>query len=342
MPIFKGLISEVKPAAGVTAEQNLGGFFKGAFIGNFSSTNFEPLANAKIHLAIESGILGGFFPQLSLEADSRADGRFEIEVPSQSFLLQNAKGFLVAFKQVGLLPRPNAAPIRIFEPIYRSEPFNLADIDDTRVQIFGAPLETPPEQGISAAEINNQIAATLETLAEENDDLRHIKEISARVTASGLHFEVEAAARTRGTFDLQLSPNTGASSEILTDDLLLRAKVVNVEAQKGNVFGRLCRSRAKLEAGISSQSKTFTNAFSNAAVDRIRDVLAAQGPEGTLAVPLLDGCFSLTASAVRFPEVERPGPLPGQHHVMVLDISFGYPRNLLNTPFGCKRPPLEE
>jgi hypothetical protein len=339
MPIFKGLIQEVKPPNGVTVEQNLAGFFKGAFIGNFSSTSFVPLANAKIHLAIERGILGGFFPSLSLEADSRADGRFEIEIPA---MLQGAKAFVVAYKQVGLLPRPNAAPIRLFEPIYRSELFNIADIGEERVQIFGAPIKTADDQGITATEINNQIAAALEALAEENEDLDKIKELGARITATGLQFGIEAAGRTRGTFGLQLSPNTGASAADLDDDLLLRAKVVDVDITKASILGRLCRSRAKLDAAISAQSKTFTNAFGGAAVDKVRDTLAAQGAEGTLAVLLVNGCFSLTASAVRFPQIDRPGPLPGKEHVMVLDISFGYPRQPVNTSFGCKLPDLDE
>jgi hypothetical protein len=342
MPIFKGLIQEVKPPDGVTVEQNLAGFFKGAFIGNFSSTSFVPLANAKIHLAVERGILGGgFFPQLSLEADSRADGRFEIEIP-EPLTRQDAKGFMVAYKQVGLLPRPNAAPIRLFEPIYRSEPFKLADIGEERVQIFGAPVKTADEQGIKAAAINAQIDAALAELAEENEDLKKLKELNARIISSGLRFDIEAAARTRGTFDLQLSPNTGASATDLDDDFLLRAKVVNVDISKASILGRICRSRTKLEAAISKQAKTFTKAFGEGAVDTIRATLAAQGAEGQLAVLLVNGCFSLTASAVRFPQIDRPGPLPGKEHVMVLDVSFGYPRQPVKTPFGCKLPELEE
>jgi hypothetical protein len=340
MLTLTGLIHEVKAPAGVTAEQNLGGFFNGVFSGDFSTTCMAPLANAKIHLGVHMGIAGGFFPPLSLETDSGADGRFAIDIPPQLLALPQAKGFLVAFKEMGLAPRPNAAPIRLFQPIYRSEPFNLRDAGEGPLLIFGALIKTPDREGISAADINSQVATALEALAAEDKDVRKIKEMAASITPSGLHFDVRAAANTRGSFDLQLSPSTAASATRLADDLLLRTKITNVKTEKGNVFGRLCRSRVRLEAGISGQARTFTKSFSNAAVSRIRAALQEQGLEGAVAALLLDDCFSLAVAGVRFPLVDRRPPLPGSQRVLVLDVSFGYPRRLVGTPVRCNLPKL--
>jgi len=342
MPVLKGLIQEVKPLPGVTPEANLGGFFRGAFINNFSNTNFAPLAGAKVYLGLHAGIFStGFFPSLSMETESRADGKFEIEIPGFLAGRDDAKGFLVAYKPIGSMRRQNAAAIRLFQPIYRSEPFLLADIDEgERYQIFGAPLKSPDDQGVRASDLNSQIAGMLDTLAEENEDLKHIEKITASVHSGSLRFTVDAALDTRGTFDLQLSPNTGAFASVLLEDKLLRAKILNIKVQKGNFVGKLCRTRAKLEEGIAGQSGAFSQAFSAAAVGQVRAALEAQGAEGTLAALILDACFSLSASAVRYPLVPRPQQPIGQERVLVLDISFGYPRNPINPPGGCRVPAL--
>ncbi len=341
MPTLRGLIQEIAPLPGVTAEENLGGFFQGAFINNFSNTHYAPLASAKVYLGLRPGPFStGYYPSLSLETESRADGKFEVEVPDYLAGMDGATGYLVAYKLAGSYRRLNSAPIRLFEPIYRSETFLLADIDEgQRIQIFGAPLKSPDEQGVRSTALNSQIAGMLAALAEENEDLKHIEQITAGVTSSGVHFTVDAALDTRGAFDLQLSPNTAAFAPVLLEDKLLRAKILNIQVQKGNFAGRLCRSRVKLEEAIAAQSGAFTQAFSAAAVAQVRAALEAQGAEGTLAALILDACFSLAASAVRFPLVPRQGAA-GTERALVLDVSFGYPRNPVNPLVGCRIPEL--
>lgn len=342
MPILKGLIHELTPLPGVTPEENLGGLFQGAFINDFSQVNFVPLAEAKVFFGLHlGGLSAGFFPSLSQQTESRADGKFEIDIPSFLANVEQAQGFLVAYKQVERVRLPNRLPIRILAPVYRSEPFLLSAVDEqVRIQLLAAPLKTADTQGVRAGTINSQIADVLASLAEENEDLEHIEAITASLAANGLRFAVEAALETKGTFELQLSPNTGASAPVLDSDFLLRAKIANIQVEKGNFAGRLCRTRAKLEEGIAGQARGFTKAFSAAAIAQVKATMQAQGPEGTLGALLLDPCFSLTASAVRFPLVDRPGPALGQERVMVLDISFGYPRNPVTPLGGCNIPAL--
>jgi hypothetical protein len=341
MPVLKGLVNEVRPPnPEVSVETNLGEFLLDIlFKKEFREGTFGPLANAKVHLGIRAAgfpsILPGFFPALSLEADTRGDGRFEIDIPDQIGNLSSLLGYVVIFKEVLRLPRPNAPSIRIFEPLYRSELFPLTALDDTRVQFFGTTIKTEDTDGVPSTEINAKIDTIIESLAKVDEDIRKLKDISATITATGLHFVVQAAANTRGSFDLQLSPNTGPASKTLDEDLLLRAKITNVVTERGNVFGRLCKSRAKLEEAISIQASTFGRAFSSAIIERLKKEISI--------FPLMETCFSVAIANVRFPLVETTVSLPGfgsiplTHRLLALDVSIGYPRNPFNP--NCVAPP---
>lgn len=153
----------------------------------------------------------------------------------------------------------------------------MSTIGTTRVQVFAAPLTTPDGEGLSAGAINAEIDNALAALAEQEPELANLKDLTATVTPTGLHFEVRAVANTRGSFDLELSPGTGPAAAVLDDDQILRAEITDVVTEKGNVFGQLCRTRARLEAAISGQAGALTRTFSAAAIERVTAALQAAG-----------------------------------------------------------------
>lgn len=250
-------------------------------------------------------------------ADTDAWGRFSLEVPDD---LAAREAHLVVFTQSGTVsmdldqnalgePLPDLE-VAVFVPVYRSEPFALADTTEDLRHLFIALETVPDDSGFTQAEVTAQADALA---AQEG-----LGSVSARIRSK--HVDVRAE-RAGGAvrFELRLRPDVSADLS-----RFVRAKVDDIDVDLPGIdwITGLCADPADVERQIRGAVRDLD--------DRLNQAIGELIP--TALVPFA----GVTLRDVRHPVTESVQvPVGGLGQTVLVarrsivgDPCIGFPRRL--------------
>lgn len=287
---------------------------------------FKTVSGIKIHLSSAIPGFGGFFPSLSVNASSRNDGRFEINVSDTQLkqLKSNKLVYLVAYRNAGSV-KVFGNNVIIWEPVYRCQAFDITKYKSASHDIYFAPYPISNENGITQAQIDEQIAAAKKKFKDIKSLSGNINEGGVRVKGSGRGAEIE--------FNVDLSPSTSFD---LNRFIRGKVKSVDIDLPGPDFIVGICVSKDDLEKEVENKiAELMKDVNKEIKATLINEVSKQTGQSKTIIQSLFDSMASLTFSRLSYPTVgtkkmkvlNQTFDIPVR--AVVPRLSLGFPRSML-------------
>ena len=315
------IVEELGQHVAASASQRIGGqlflitrprqFFEQAAISidSVDTADFVPFPGLARVTMLPSGLVGGSaLPGISTLVET--NGTFAVLVPPPPF----GPRFQLRFS----VPGTNGAPDKL---IYRSEVFDVNDVNIQNLRIFVFPIQVPDTIGVTQEQINEKVAT-----AHQSEDLKDLDHLSATINSGGLHV---TAIKGRATinFDLRLLP-----SKSISLDRFITHSFANFVIDLPRLAGCFINER-KIEDKITAGIADLVTDINKGLEDTLAAALAnIQDEDPAVVLANMQEILTLTFTAARFPVVDT-GPGMGGSTVqeirnIVFDASFGTPRKL--------------
>ncbi len=288
---------------------------------------FKTAANIRIELAsILPNFPGGFFPGISVKTNSASDGTFGLNV-SDAQLKQiaaiNKMAYFVAYRQNGSV-HVAGQTIPIFEPVYRSEAFDITKYKPAgTLKMYFAPYAVPNSAGIAQSDVDTQIGAAKKSFKDISKLSASIQDGCISVSGSGRGAEIK----------FKINPSASTSFDLSS---FIKGKVVDldIDLPGPDFIVGICVSKddigKEVDKGIAGIMKEANKTIEKTLVDQ---VAAATGQTKTIVSALFKTTASVTFRAITYPVVEQKSiKIPGFKDIkidvraIVPKISIGFPR----------------
>ena len=262
---------------------------------------FKTAANIRIELAsILPNFPGGFFPGISVKTNSASDGTFALNV------------------------HVAGQTIPIFEPVYRSEAFDITKYKPAgTLKMYFAPYAVPNSAGIAQSDVDTQIGAAKKSFKDISKLSASIQDGCISVSGSGRGAEIK----------FKINPSASTSFDLSS---FIKGKVVDldIDLPGPDFIVGICVSKddigKEVDKGIAGIMKEANKTIEKTLVDQ---VAAATGQSKTTVSALFKTTASVTFRAITYPVVEQKSiKIPGFKDIkidvraIVPKISIGFPR----------------
>lgn len=285
--------------------------------------SFKPIPAARIHIGSVLPKMMSFFPSSSVKTDTDKDGIFALDCSSLS---SKYPAHLVAYRLLQVFHMPDlfgkggGTSIPIFEPIYRSQSFQLSKIDSNPRAIYVIQKELPNEQGISQAQLTKQVNQAKSKIA-------NVDKVSAFIFTDGINVVGEGRGATV-TFKIKLSPST---SHDLDRFIKHQIEDFDVDLPGWDWAAGLCVSEDDIENEVSQGIHSIiVSANQQIKQQIINEVAQSAGLNTVLIKELFESRLSLTFNKVRYPVIEskKLGWIDIDLRAIVPDPCLGIPKKL--------------
>ena len=285
---------------------------------------FKAASGIRIHLSsIIPGFPVGFMPSISVQTNSASDGKFEINV-SDTQLKQlgiNKMVYLIAYRNAGSVNIAGQS-ITIFEPVYRSQSFDITTYKSSSHEIYFASYNIPESSGITQKQVDAQISAAKKKFKDLESLSGTILNGKVHVKGSGRGAEIQ--------FNVELSPSTSFNL-----DSFIRGKVkaMDIDLPGPDFIVGICVSKDDIEKEVEDKiAALMKQVNANIKTTLIDEVAKQTGQSEAVIEQLFNTQASVTFSQLRFPVVEHKKIKVGIIEVtidvrsVVPRLSIGFPR----------------
>ncbi|GEM_PF-3525317 len=289
------------------------------------ASSFKPAAGIRLHVAsVAAGFPQSFIPGISVKTNSASDGKFNIILTEGQMGLfnLNKKAYVLAYRNAGSL-NILGTNITIYEPVYRSQAFDITTYKEKPVDIYFAPYDIPNKSGITQAQVDAQITAAKKNFKDLSKLSATIQNRKVSVSGSGRGADIK--------FNIDISSSTSSNL-----DNFLNGKVddMDIDLPGPDFLVGICVSKddieKEIEKGIVGIMKQVNATIEKTMVDE----LAKQtGQSKALLQALLKSTASVTFSKLNYPIVEQKviklpivGSITLQVRGIVPKLSIGFPR----------------
>ena len=290
---------------------------------------FKGASNIHIHLgSILGGILpGNLIPSISEETVSASDGSFSINVSDKNLqhLNMNKLAYFVALRQVGSISILGQN-IPIFQPVYRSAPFDITKFKGDPVNLFFAPFNVANKSGISQKQVDDQIKAAKTKFKDLDKLSATIQDGKVSVSGSG------RGATTK--FNIDLSPSTSFD---LSRFISGKVKDMDIDLPGPDFIVGICVSKDDIEKSIEDGIAKLMKQV-NAGIEKelIAQIAAGTGQSASTVKDIFKTTATVTFSKLNYPVVDQKVikvPIVNQTITVnvlavVPKLAVGFPRNI--------------
>lgn len=287
--------------------------------------SFKPASGIKVHLAsMINGFPVSFMPGISIKTDSASDGKFNINVSDSqlSQLQANKMAYVVAYRNAGTV-NVLGQNITIYEPVYRSQLFDITRYTEKPVDIFFAKYQVPNKAGITQKQVDEQIAAAKSQFKDLSKLSATIQSGKVSVKGSGRGAEIK--------FNIDVSASTSFD---LARFISGKVKDMDIDLPGPDFIVGICVSKDdienEIEKGIAKIMKKVNTTIQKTLVD---ELAKATGQSKSIIQTLFSNTASVTFSKLSYPVVEhREIKVPGAGTIsvdvrgIVPTLSIGFPR----------------
>ena len=286
---------------------------------------FKTAAGIRIELgSVLTAFPAGFFPGISLKATTASDGSFSFNISDAQLKLfaVNKLAYFVAYRQTGTISLLGQN-VPIFEPVYRSEPFDITKYKPTPLKLYFAPHSVPDSAGISQITVNDQIAAAKKKFSGIEKLSASIQNGKISVSGSGrgaeIKFKIDAGVSTSSN----LSTFIKGKVEDLDIDLPGPDFIVGICVSKDDIA-------KEVDKGIAGIMKDANKIIETTLINQVASQTGQ--PKSTISL-LFKTTASVTFRTLTYPVIEtKKIKLPGfgemkiEIRAIVPKLSVGFPR----------------
>jgi hypothetical protein len=289
---------------------------------------FKNASGIHIHLAsILAGILpGNIVPSVSAETISASDGSFTLSISDSTLqhLTVNKQAYFVAFRKVGSISILGQT-IPIFQPVYRSAPFDITKFKGGPVDLFFAPFDVPTDSGISQKQVDDQIKAAKSKFKDLDKLSATIQDGKVSVSGSGRGATIK--------FNIDLSPSTSFD---LARFLTGKVKDMDIDLPGPDFIVGICVSKDDIEKSIEDGIAKLMKEV-NAGIEKelIAEIAKGTGQSADTVKNIFKTTASVTFSKLNYPVVDHKVikvPIVGSIKIDVLAVvpklAVGFPRKI--------------
>jgi len=266
-----------------------------------------------------------FAPNISTSASVDSNGQFSLPVPQN--LPAAVRGFINAAHMVEPPQIPGAPKLpKLPSIIYRSAPFKLSAATNHPQQIFVAHTPLTNGEGISQAQVDQQINAARQEFGQ-------LETLTAFITAEGVHLLGTALDNNLTVmFDINIFPETGP---VLTDFIDFELENVDIDLPGPDFITGLCISEDKLKERLHQSVGQLVDQFNPVIKDSvIKAITDGTGVDPETGGQFFDQKMSMTFETIRHPvtktiDVGFPN-LKVKVRALVPDPFIGTPRALFS------------
>ncbi len=287
--------------------------------------SFKAASGIKLHLAsIISGFPQSFMPGISVQTVSASDGKFAFNVSDTQLkqLKLNKMAYVVGYRNAGSV-NILGQNITIYEPVYRSQAFDITTSKDKTVDLYFAPYSIPNKSGISQAMVDTQIAEAKKSFKDLSKLSASIHSGKVAVSGSGRGAEIK--------FNIDISASTSFD---LSRFLNGKVKDMDIDLPGPDFIVGICVSKddieKEIEKGIAGIMKKVNATIEKTVVD---ELVKQTGQPKSLVQNLLKTTVSVTFSKLSYPVVEHKtikvpivGSITIDFRAIVPVLSIGFPR----------------
>lgn len=305
--------------------------FAMAYLANSSNpgtAHTKTAANIRVHLAsVIPAMPFGFFPSLSLKTYSGSDGKFSFNVSAAQLkqLKSNKMAYILAYRKTGSM-QVMGQTIEIFEPVYRSEAFDITKYKPpTLTKLYFAPYNVPDSAGISQTMVDEQIKAAKKKFKDIDKLSAGIQNGYINVTGSG------RGATIKFKIDLSVSTSSNLSSYIKgkVDDL-------DIDLPGPDFIVGICVSKDDIAKDVDKGiAEIMKEANKTVETELINQVAAQTGQSKAIISSLMKTMATVTFRSLSYPVVgSKTVKVPGipamkiDIRAVVPRLSIGLPRKL--------------
>lgn len=288
------------------------------------SGTFKAASGIKLHLAsIIPGFAGSFMPSVSVSTHSASDGKFEISLSDAqvSQLSINKMVYIVGYRSAGTV-NIGGHSVAIYEPVYRSQSFDITKYKSASHDIYFAPYSIPESSGITQKQVDKQISDAKKKFKDLEGLSGTIADGKVHVKGSGRGAEIK--------FNIELSPSTSFDL-----DRFIRGKVkaMDIDLPGPDFIVGICVSKDDIEKEVEEKiAKLMKEVNANIKTTLVAEVAKQTGQNKSLVEQFLNTQASVTFTKLRFPVVETKKIKVGIVEVsipvrsVVPKLSIGFPR----------------
>ena len=291
-----------------------------------AASSFKTAAGIQVQLAsVISGFPGGFFPGLSLKTTTASDGSFSFNVTDAQLaqLKLNKLAYFVAYRQTGTV-NLLGQNIPIFEPVYRSEAFDITKYKPTgSLRLYFAPYPVPNSAGITQATVDSQIKTA-------KSKFKDISKLSATIQSG----KISVSGSGRGA-EIKFNINIGVSTSFnLSSFIKGKVEDLDIDLPGPDFIVGICVSKddigKEVDKGIAEIMKVANKTIETSLIDQLA---AATGINKTIISGLFKTTASVTFRSISYPVVETKkikiagfSEIKIEVRAIVPKVSVGFPR----------------
>lgn len=289
---------------------------------------FKAAANIQVQLGSVIPSFGiGFFPGISLKSKSTTDGSFSFSISNEQLaLLKNNKfAYFVAYRQTGTV-NMLGQNIPIYEPVYRSEAFDITKTNfSDALNLYFAPYTVPDSAGISQSTVDSQIKSAKKKFKDIDKLSATIGNGEIKVSGSGRGAEIK--------FDIDLGVSTSSN---LSSFIKGKVENLDIDLPGPDIIVGICVSKddiaKEVDEGIAAIMKEANKTIETTL---ITEVANATGQSKTIVETLFKTSATVTFRSLSYPVVgTKKFKIPGFNEIqipikaVVPKVAVGFPRKI--------------
>lgn len=272
------------------------------------------------------GLPGAIFPKVSIDATSSATGAFSMNVPNNviEFLNITKKAYFTCTRLAGTL-KIMGQTIQIFEPVYRSAPFEFAKLKSDPLHLYFAPFNVPAESGITQKQVDAQIKAAKAKFKDLEKLSATIQNGKVAVTGSGRGATIK--------FNIDLSPSISSDLTRFIDG---KVEDMDIDLPGPDFIVGICVSKDDIEDSIEDGiAKLMKEVNAGIQTELINQIAAGTGQSTSAVKAIFETAATVTFSKLNYPVVEQKEiKLVGMTmkidvRAVVPKLAVGFPRKIV-------------